>query len=164
MSEIRDISITFEAVKTSLSQTKDGMILRLAIHPNDMPRQLMTDWVGSRYQIAMVKLGDDDQPEVDEETLRLNRMVKTAGMLCRNPAFHKFLMSGGRGSPPPVPADAEKWAADSLRKILGVQSRSEIKGSPEAAQRLSEVIDRFEWWRQQNPGDAGTGKRPEEGQ
>ena len=57
-------AVHFEAVKTSMSQSKAGTILRLAIHPNEVPANLHTDWVGSRYMVAMVKLNEQDGSEI----------------------------------------------------------------------------------------------------
>ena len=45
MDDVRDAAVHFEAVKTSMSQSKQGTILRLARHPNEVPRSLHTDWV-----------------------------------------------------------------------------------------------------------------------
>lgn len=159
MSEVTDAAITFEAVKTSLSQTKDGMILRLAIHPNDMPRQIMTDWVGSRYQVVMVKLGDDDQPEMDDETIRANRAVQSAGMLCRNEAFHKFLIDMGYGGPDEVEREPERWAARAMRELLGITTRKELRTDPEALERFDALVHEFTDWRKRNPHDAKTERR-----
>ena len=160
MTEIRDAAITFEAVKTSLNQNKDGMILRLAIHPNDIPRQIMTDWVGSRYQVAMVKLGDDDQPEIDPATVIAERAVKSAGMLCRNDAFHRFLVAERYSTETEIPErDADRWAAGVMRNILGVDSRADLKGSPEALEAFRELQEQFLAWRQRNPHEAKTERR-----
>jgi hypothetical protein len=57
--------VSFEAVKTSMMQDKNGTNIRLTIHPNDVPQQLHKDWVGSRYVVVMVKL--------DEEMVKLNK-------------------------------------------------------------------------------------------
>ena len=37
MAEVKDAAVHFEAVKTSMSQSKQGTILRLALHPNEVP-------------------------------------------------------------------------------------------------------------------------------
>lgn len=46
MSDVTDGAISFEAVKTSINQNKDGVILRLAIHPQECPPELLAAWVG----------------------------------------------------------------------------------------------------------------------
>ena len=54
--DIRQNALSFEAVKVSMNQDKNGIILRLNVHPNDCPKELHTDWVGTRYMVAMVRL------------------------------------------------------------------------------------------------------------
>jgi len=156
MVDPRDAAIAFEAVKTSLTQTKDGMVLRLAIHPEDMPRQLMTDWVGSRYQIAMVKLDDNDEPELNPETERAKRAVQSAGMLCRNEAFQKFMVDSGYAER----AD-EQSAADGIRSIIGIKSRKDFMVMPDAVKAFDEMKAEFEAWRRKNPHDSKTERRDE---
>jgi hypothetical protein len=87
MTNIRDAAMGFEAVKISMSQDRNGIVLRLNIHPNDCPPELHTDWVGTRYMVAMVRLNDHDEPETREEQQRIERMIASAGLLCRNAEF-----------------------------------------------------------------------------
>ena len=56
--DIRQNALSFEAVKVSMNQDKNGIILRLNVHPNDCPKELHTDWVGTRYMVAMVRLNE----------------------------------------------------------------------------------------------------------
>ena len=46
--DVRSAAVNFEAVKTSMSQSKQGTILRLALHTTEVPPRLNTTWVGSR--------------------------------------------------------------------------------------------------------------------
>ena len=85
--EPKEAAFHFEAVKTSMSQSKAGTILRLAIHPNEVPANLHTDWVGSRYMVAMVKLNEQDEPEISVEQREVDKLIASAGMLCRNSSF-----------------------------------------------------------------------------
>ena len=94
-SDVSKVAVNFEAVKTSMSQSKQGTILRLALHPNEVPPSLHTDWVGSRYMVAMVKLGDDEQPVMSDQQREVEKMVASAGMLCRNDEFAEFLHQRG---------------------------------------------------------------------
>ena len=55
-------TIQFEAIKTALKQTKDGYSLSLAVHPDELPDNLMRDFVGSRYMVVMVRINDNEQP------------------------------------------------------------------------------------------------------
>ena len=64
MEEEKKVSnVSFEAVKTSMMQDKNGTNIRLTIHPNDVPQDLHKDWVGSRYMVVMVKLNEDGTPD-----------------------------------------------------------------------------------------------------
>ena len=48
MSEVKQNAINFEGVKIGLSHTeKSGIIVRLAIHPHDVPQELLTDLLGA---------------------------------------------------------------------------------------------------------------------
>ena len=60
-------NVSFEAVKTSMMQDKNGTNIRLTIHPNDVPAELHKDWVGSRYMVVMVKLKEDGTPDKGDE-------------------------------------------------------------------------------------------------
>ena len=62
--------VSFEAVKTSMMQDKNGTNIRLTIHPNDVPQDLHKDWVGSRYMVVMVKLNEDGTPDERKENDR----------------------------------------------------------------------------------------------
>jgi hypothetical protein len=50
-------TLQFEAVKMALKQNKDGYVLTMSIHPDEIPDELMRDFVGARYQVVMVRLG-----------------------------------------------------------------------------------------------------------
>ena len=62
MSEYKEAAYSFEAVKTGMSQSKDGIYLRMVIHPEDCPAKLLLDRVGQRYGVAMVALAEDETP------------------------------------------------------------------------------------------------------
>ena len=63
-------NISFEAVKTSMMQDKNGTNIKLTIHPNDVPQDLHKDWVGSRYMVVMVKLNEDGTPDERKENVQ----------------------------------------------------------------------------------------------
>ena len=60
-------NVSFEAVKTSMMQDKNGTNIRLTIHPNDVPAELHKDWVGSSYMVVMVMFNDDGTPDKADE-------------------------------------------------------------------------------------------------
>ena len=137
MEKVRDAAVSFEAVKISLSQDKNGITLRLSLHPNECPPSLHTDWVGSRYMVGMVKLNDQDEPEVSDQQREIKTMIASAGMLCRNEEFAMFLgVSGG-----------EEDTANVLRERLGVQSRTEFNNNSEAREKFKALVEEYETWK-----------------
>ena len=149
MSEVSEAAIHFEAVKTSMSQSKAGTILRIAIHPNDVPPSLHTDWVGSRYMVAMVKLDDEDQPDISDEQRQVKALVASAGMLCRNEDFRKFLDSKDLllFSPEYWDESEENVTANCLRSYLKIESRSELATNSEAREMFKQLQEEFTLWK-----------------
>ena len=149
MTEVRDAAVHFEAVKTSMSQSKQGTVLRLALHPNEVPPSLHTDWVGSRYMVAMVKLDVEDQPEMSDQQRETNRLIASAGMLCRNLDFAKCLFDADTLlGVPNDEAEREKRVAGALREALGVESRSEMRTNSVARERFKNMVEEFTKWKQ----------------
>lgn len=128
MSEYTDASINFEGVQVAMNKSKDGYILKLAIHPNDVPESLLRDLVGSRYMVAMVKLDDENKPVHPPERREQDRAVMSAGMLCRQPEFWKYLENVGAS----FSVSSEKEAIDVVHGILGISSRAELKTNSKA--------------------------------
>ncbi len=81
------MAMQFESRKVALKQDRTGFILTLSIHPDEIPEELLRDFVGARYGVAMVRIQDDESA-----TPYTNRVQK-AGMLCRQPQFQDFMKS-----------------------------------------------------------------------
>ena len=142
MSNIADLAIAFEARKVSVNQNKDGIILRLSIHPDECPPEIWKDWVGTRYQCALVKIGDDEQPTAHDDTIKVNKAIASAGMLCREPTFHAWMAEQGMGQHIAVENPTD-WAVTTLREYLGVVSRSEMKTNKEALEKFLDLRRRY---------------------
>ena len=153
MDNIKDAAVHFEAVKTSMSQSKAGTILRLAIHPNEVPANLHTDWVGSRYMVAMVKLNEQDEPEISVEQREVDKLIASAGMLCRNPSFVEFLHAKNittydpTGKYPTLTPD-ENGVAEALRNYLEITSRADMKTNSQAREKFKSLSEEFTRWKQ----------------
>ena len=146
MPDFKDMAISFEAVKTSISQSKTGIILRLAIHPEDMPVDLLKSWPGTRYGVAMVQLSDTDEPTVSDKTLTAIRAIKSAAMLCREDKFYQFLRYK-KVVPFRVSVDEQvKLSTEFMRQHIGVKSRAEMKENEEALQKFLDLRDEFHEW------------------
>lgn len=137
--DIRDAALHFEAVKISLSQDKNGLVLKLSLHPDEVPKDVILAPLGTRYMVALVQIGDDEQPVKGRDKSEGDRAVAIAGALCRNPRFVGWLAKKGYASG----ASSDK-AAEGLREILGVSSRSELATNEEARQTFMQLRAEFE--------------------
>ena len=135
-------TLNFEAVKIAMKQDKEGYVLTLRVHPDEVPAALFRDFVGARYQTVMVRLTDTDRPMNREEALGRD-LVRLAGILCREPDFGKWLEHTGEI----LEAD-DTEIVDWLRKHLGVASRSEIPNNPEAMRKLRLLNQEYQEWKQ----------------
>lgn len=116
------MALQFEARKVALKQDRTGYVLTLSLHPDEIPVELLRDFVGARYACALVRIQDDESPT------QYNNRVQTAGMLCRSVEFQEFLGTADENS-----------AATELCKRCGITSRSELNGN-EQAQTLFDAI------------------------
>jgi len=128
----------YEAVKVAMKQDATGYVLTLRIHPDEVPEEILRDFVGARYQVVMVRLDSDDQPLKREPNY-----VQLAGMLCKNQQFYKFLVSLGH-----IFDEDEKEATEWMRAELGVKSRKELEHNKDAIKRLLQINQDFQSWNQ----------------
>lgn len=135
-------TLNFEAVKVALKQDKTGYVLTLCMHPDEIPEDLLRDFVGSRYQVVMVRLNGDEQPMDRQEEFSASRAIKLAGALCRDPKFWEFLHADNQIIDP-----TEKEATEWLRDYLGVASRADLKTNHEARVRLETLRLEFSQWK-----------------
>jgi hypothetical protein len=130
--------LEFECRKVALKQDRTGFVLTLALHPDEIPEELIRDFVGSRYACVMVRLKDDESP-----TEYVNR-VKQAGMLCRLPEFQKF-MAESYGSNNKVPTEDD--TATLLCNMCGIESRTELNGNIDAKQLFDDLMLEYNEWK-----------------
>jgi hypothetical protein len=120
------MALQFEARKVALKQDRTGYVLTLALHPDEIPEELLRDFVGARYGCALVRIQDDESP-----TEYSNR-VQQAGMLCRSEDFQNFFGELDEAS-----------TASELCKRCGIGSRSELNGNKEAQQLFDDIVMEF---------------------
>ena len=124
----------------ALKQNKDGYVLTMTVHPDEVPDALLRDYVGARYQVVMVRLADDDTP-MDRREHDGARSLRLSAALCRETEFWEFLADTGEIFDP-TEDEATNW----LRTFLGIKSRTELKVNQEARDRLSKLNkDYMEW-------------------
>lgn len=124
------MALQFEARKVALKQDRTGFILTLAIHPDEIPQELLRDFVGARYGCAVVRIQDD------ESATKYNNRVQKAGMLCRDISFQQFLET-----------ESEEDAAHEICVRCRIHSRTELHGNENAKQIFDDLIKAYDDWR-----------------
>ena len=131
----------FEGVKVALKQDRTGYILTLSVHPDEVPEEILRDFVGARYQVVMVRLTNEERPMVREQE-HSGDMVRMAGILCRDPMFQRFLLESGQTF------DASEDIATAwLKEELNIQSRAELRENQAAASQLRIINQEFQAWK-----------------
>lgn len=136
-------AIQFEGLKVALKQDKNGFMLTLSIHPDEIPDALVRDFVGARYGVAMVRIDDNQQP-LDRRDFEGSKYVKIAGMLAKDKQFWDYLADEAL-----VFEQSEDAAVEWLRTYLNIQSRSELMTNPDARALLDKLMKEFTKWKQQ---------------
>jgi hypothetical protein len=142
MNEIKEKSYGFEAVMLGATKDKNGFVLKLAIHPNDVPVDLVADPVGSRYMVGMAKLNDFNEIEVPSTLKEGQQAVQSAGMLCRLDEFQTYLLLEELSN-----EKSEEGAKEGLCIHLGISSRAELKENITARKKFNKLVQNFDDWR-----------------
>ena len=133
-------SIQFEGIKVGLKQSKDGYVLTMAVHPDEIPDNLVRDFVGSRYMVVMVRLGDDEKP-MERKRTPAEPAVAMAGMLCRSPQFWAFVTEYTEDV-----VTSEGECAEWLKCHFEIDSRADLKHNDKARERFLKMKERFDQW------------------
>lgn len=117
----------FEALRMGFKQDKEGYILTLRLHPSDVDQETILDQAGQRYYITMARV-DEDEQEVDHKVkTQGEKLVQICGIVCNDKDFQAWLVKHGHAL-----EATEKDAAEAVRSIMNVGSRSELKTNVEA--------------------------------
>ena len=131
----------FEGVKVALKQDRTGYILTLSVHPDEVPEEILRDFVGARYQVVMVRLTNEERPMIREQE-HSGDMVRLAGILCRDQMFQRFLLGAGQTF------DASEDIATAwLKQELNIKSRAELRENNAAATKLRIINQEFQAWK-----------------
>lgn len=134
----------FEAIKVSMKQDNSGYVLTLRIHPDEVPEEILRDFVGARYMAVLVRMNEEERP-MNREAELAKDMVRISGMLCRDPQFWEFLSEAGG-----IIEKSEKETTEWLKDYLKVESRSDIAKSPAATEKMLGVKQEFMAWKQRD--------------
>ena len=134
-------TIQFEGVKVALKQDKTGYVLTLSMHPDDVPVDLLRDFVGARYQVVMVRIDSNEKPMDPQEEFAGDRALRIAGMLCRDTKFWEFLYSRSD-----IATKDYESATQWLRFYLDLESRSQLKTNVAAQAQLDKLYREYSSW------------------
>lgn len=143
----------FEALKYSLRQSKDGVVVAFVVQPDDVQPELLSLPVGARVMIAWSQIGDDEKPgqktygpgllaassKPDRKPFHTLPLVMQCSIRCEDKQFdyylrERFTSVGGS-------------VAEFVRAHLGVTSRSELgKGNHDADNRWRKLEAGFKQW------------------
>lgn len=129
-------SLNFESQKIALKQDSTGYVLTLRVHPDELPEEILRDFVGARYMVAMVRINDD------ETVITYKNKVKQAGMLCKNRVFWDFLQANQY-----VGQEVnEDISTKALYEICGIDSRTQLNGNRNAQMCFDNLLKEFNDW------------------
>jgi hypothetical protein len=128
-------ALQFEGLKIALKQDATGYVLTLKIHPDEIPNELLRDFIGARYMVAMARINDDETP------VPINNRVKRAALLCKDHNFQNYVnfLVG-------IPK-TEQAAVDFIYDICAIKSRTELNGNAHAQNQFDQMVKEFEEWR-----------------
>lgn len=159
----RDNAAHCEAKKHAYRQTQDGVVVSFVLHPQDVPQGLALASLGTRYMLAMVEIGDDEQPKEvmppeDSGTKRIatpphavadnaprgartKSAAQQAGILCNEPQFIKWI-----GEQYGYIVENPDQAAGVIRELCEVESRRDIREGTEAWDKWRNIVGAYKAW------------------
>lgn len=170
----RQAALHCEAKKHAYRQTQDGVVISFVLHPQEVPDGLATAPLGTRYQLVVVEIGDDEKPvakEVMPNTEPQSGIHKTApaagppkpraqlarrwdemalaaqcGTLCGDQSFIAFLKETYPNFSCGWIGDAKELVPELVRGLCGVTSRKDINPGTNAADIWRDLVSRYRAW------------------
>ena len=139
MSDLKDAAQSIECSLMILRKDKDGWVFGFRVHPNEAPRSLLDASLGTRFRIVFFEIADDETFVVPEDVRKGKMAVSTAGQMCREETFQKWIMNKA-GTSARKEVDSEEVTSDLLREHLGIESRSELMEDEESREKFRELI------------------------
>lgn len=136
-------AIPLEVKKDGLQQRQNGdWVLRLVIQAADMDQRITNAAMGTRFQAALVEVGDDELPKQKKPTdWREVQPAAQAGIRCAEPRFRDYLRSEhGKNTRSP------DEAAEVIRKMCGVASRTELSTNHKALTLWHSIDSGYREW------------------
>lgn len=146
MTDVRDAAINFEAALWKLGQNSKGdwiLQLHLRMPPGELPEPLFRAPQQSRWGVAMVWIGDNEELIVTPQQEVGAKAVQLAGIICHDKDFHVWL-----GKEVGEPIFGEDECRDTLCSVLGITSRKDLKEDAEARIQFDRMMDTYRMYRE----------------
>lgn len=139
----RHNAIPLEVKKDGLQQRQNGdWVLRLVVQAADMDQRITNAAMGTRFQAALVEVGDDELPKEKKKLdWREVQPAAQAGIRCAEPHFRTYLAAEHGFNT----ATADE-AATVIRNLCGVTSRSEMATNHKARTLWHSIDSGYREW------------------
>jgi hypothetical protein len=136
-------AIPLEVKKDGLQQRQNGdWVLRLVVQAADMDPRLTNAAMGTRFQAALVEVGDDELPkERGKLDWRDVQPAAQAGIRCAEPRFRDYLAVEHGFS-----TQTAEQAAIVVRQLCKVESRSELSSNHKARALWHSIDSGYREW------------------
>lgn len=138
----RQNAIPLEVKKDGLQQRQNGdWVLRLVVQAADMDPRITNAAMGTRFQAALVEVGDDEFPKKKPMDWREVQPAAQAGIRCAEPRFRDYLrFEHGKN------AQTTEEAAEEVREMCGVASRTEFSTNHKARALWHSIDSGYREW------------------
>lgn len=136
-------AIPLEIKKDAMRQTQSGdWKVTFTVQASDMDQRLTSAAMGTRFQAALVEIGDDEQPKQKKPMdWREVQPAAQAGIRCADARFRDYLaVEYG------VETSTPEEAAKALRTLCGVNSRAEFSTNPKARVYWNQFDSAYRAW------------------
>lgn len=156
-----DAAMEIECKKDRLAQNQDGTWkLTLTVAPDGLSDAMMKAFPGVRYRAFFVEVDDNEEPvkpspaapEKNTVPFYDHELSWQAGVRCNDAQFQEFLKKAHPNAWHNALEDDDTFptdkdiAAQTVRMLCGVSSRSEILPPNSASLRWREINAKFEEW------------------
>ena len=139
----RQNAIPLEVKKDGLQQRQNGdWALRFVVQAADMDQRLISAAMGTRFQVALVEIGDDELPKQKAKLdWREVQPTAQAAIRCAEPHFREYLsIEHGKNT------NTKEEAAETIRQMCGIASRTELSTNHKARALWHSIDSGYREW------------------
>jgi len=141
----RQNAIPLEVKKDGLQQRQNGdWVLRFVVQAADMDQRLTSAAMGTRFQVALVEIGDDEMPkQKGKMDWREMQPAAQAAIRCNEATFWAYL----REVQAYPDVESPETATVAVRHLCKVSSRAELGTNHKARVLWHQLDESFQAWK-----------------